>query len=81
MIKQKINLVDVLCDFNRCDPLELHALIRENYDNNKNFVKTLTLYTNHLKNNIALKANFISHVGANQLFSHRGYKGKIGYRK
>jgi hypothetical protein len=80
-MERRINLVAMLCEFNRCDPFELHAVIRENYEQNLNFLKTLNLYTNHLKNNILIRPNFVSNIGANQVLSHRGYKGKCNQIK
>jgi hypothetical protein len=76
-MEHKVNLISLLCDFNKCDPYELHAIIRCNYDANINFVKTLNIYTKHLRNNILVKPNFFTSIGSNQLFSHRAYKGII----
>jgi hypothetical protein len=76
-MERKVNLIALLCDFNKCDPFELHAIMRGNYDENINFVKTLNIYTKHLRNNILVKPNFFTSIGSNQLFSHRAYKGII----
>lgn len=74
MEKTNKNLVKALCEFNKCEPLNLADVIRRNYSENLNFIKSGVLRTTHLKYNITICPDFITNRKASCLFSHRGFK-------
>lgn len=74
MEKTNKNLVTALCEFNKCEPINLAEAIHRNYVANFNFIKSGALQTKHLKFNITICPDFITNRKACALFSHRGFK-------
>lgn len=74
MEKINKNLVEQLCELNKCTPTLLHQYIRQNYEKNLKYIKSGILKTNHLKKNNVITPDFITNRPSARLFSHRGYK-------
>jgi hypothetical protein len=71
------SLIDALCAFNKCKPHMLERMIKQNGQQNIDYIQTIfgDLRTRHLKNNIYINPHCFSTRGANHVYALGGYLG------
>lgn len=67
------NLVEMLCNFNNCDPYSLTRLLKKRKRANLKFLRENPLMTMHLRHNQCVFPDDFSFIGANRLFAYQGF--------